>query len=229
VVRLLRLALGAQFKQLEKDLARQTALALKYRPFGNAEIFFTDLLDTIANRACLGDEELPRKQKEFDKQKERAKPRITPVTQALLKSVEECLELFQQVQARLAQKTAFAHAQKDEQAHLVRLVYPGFIRATSWEHWQHLPRYLKAILRRFDKLPTAGERDVRHTAVIQALEQRYQERLAKHRKAGMHDPLLEEFRWHLEELRVSLFAQELKTPYPVSAKRLEKLWEGVQA
>ncbi len=229
VVRLLRLSLAAQFRQLEKDLARQTALALKYRAFGNADAFFAELLDTIAHRACLGDDELPRKQKEFDKQKERARPRIAPVMQALLKSVEECIDLYQQVQARLAQKSPFAHAQKDEQAHLARLVYPGFISATPWERWQHLPRYLRAILRRFDKLPGAGDRDMRHTAIIQGLESRYQERLIKHRKAGILDPQLAEFRWHLEELRVSLFAQELKTPYPVSAKRLEKLWESVQS
>lgn len=228
VTRLLRLALSAQFKQLEKDLARQTALALKYRSLGRADEFFGELLDTIAERACLGDDPLPRTQQEFDRQKERAKPRITPVTQALLKSVESCLDLYQQVQARLGQKTVFAHAQKDEQAHVATLVYPGFIRHTPWERWQHLPRYLQAILRRFDKLPSAGDRDLRHTAIIQGLEKRYQQRLAQHRKAGVTDPLLAAFRWHLEELRVSLFAQELKTPYPVSAKRLEKIWESVQ-
>ncbi len=229
VIRLLRIALAPQFKQLEKDLGRQTALALKYRGLGNADTFFGDLLDTIADRACLGDDPLPRRQKEFDKQKERAKPRIAPVMQALLRSVETCLDLYPQVQARLNQKTPYTHAQKDEQTHLPGLVYPGFIRATPWERWQHLPRYLQAILKRFDKLPAAGERDPRHTAVIQGLEKRYQERLAKHRKAGVNDPALAEFRWHLEELRVSLFAQELKTPYPVSAKRLEKLWESVQS
>lgn len=228
VIRLLRIALAPQFKQLEKDLGRQTALALKYRGLGNADTFFDDLLDTIAERACLGDDPLPRRQKEFDKQKERAKPRIAPVMQALLKSVETCLDLYPQVQARLNQKTPYTHAQKDEQTHLPGLVYPGFIRATPWERWQHLPRYLQAILKRFDKLPAAGERDPRHTAVIQGLEKRYQERLAKHRKAGVNDPALAGFRWHLEELRVSLFAQELKTPYPVSAKRLEKLWESVK-
>jgi ATP-dependent helicase HrpA len=121
------------------------------------------------------------------------------------------------------------HALKDEQAHLAALVYPGFIRLTPWERWQHLPRYLQAILKRLDKLPAAGERDPRHSAVIHGLEKRYQARLEQHRKAGVHDPALDAFRWHLEELRVSLFAQELKTPYPVSAKRLEKIWEGMQA
>lgn len=229
VIRLLRIALASQFKQLEKDLGRQTALALKYRSLGNADSFFSDLLDTIAERACLGDDLLPRSQKEFDKQKERAKPRITPVMQALLKSVETCLDLTQQIQTSLNQKTSYPHALKDEQVHFPGLVYPGFIRTTPWDRWQHMPRYLQAILKRFDKLPAAGERDPRHTAVIQGLEKRYQERLAQHRKAGVHDPALAEFRWHLEELRVSLFAQELKTPYPVSAKRLEKIWESVQS
>lgn len=228
VVRLMRLALAAQFRQMEKDLTRQTALALKYRNFGGADAFFKDLLDTIAERACLGDDPLPRNQQAFDKQKERAKLRIVPVMQALLKSVETCLDLYQQVQARLNQKSPFTYAIKDEQMHVPKLVYPGFVRATPWERWQHLPRYLNAVLRRFDKLPSAGERDLRHTAIIQGFEKRYQDRLEKHRKAGIRDPLLDEFRWHLEELRVSLFSQELKTPYPVSAKRLEKLWESVQ-
>lgn len=228
VVRLLRLALAPQFKQLEKDLGKHTALALKFRGLYKPDEFFQTLLETIAERACLGDDDLPRKQKEFEKQKERAKPRIAPVTQALLKSVEECIDLYQQVQARLGQKTPFIHAQKDEQQHLSSLVYAGFIRATPWERWQHVPRYLRAIIKRFDKLPAAGERDPRFTSVIQSFEKRYQERLVKHRKAGVHDPALIEFRWHLEELRVSLFAQELKTPYPVSAKRLEKFWEAVQ-
>jgi len=227
VVRLMRLALSAQFKQLEKDIAKQTGLALKYRSLGNADSFFSDLLDTIADRACLGDDPLPRSQKAFDKQKERAKPRIAPVMQALLKSVETCLDLSQQILGKLNQKSPYSHAIRDEQAHFASLIYPGFIRQTPWERWQHLPRYLNAILRRFDKLPAAGERDPRHAAIIQGLEKRYQERLARHRKAGLHDPALAEFRWHLEELRVSLFAQELKTPYPVSARRLEKIWESV--
>jgi ATP-dependent helicase HrpA len=228
VVRLMRLALSQPFKQLEKDLSRQTTLALKYRGLGSADDFLRDMLDTIAERACLGDDPLPRSQKEFDRQKERARPRIAPVMQALLKSVEACLDLNQQIQARLQQKSPFAHALKDEQAHVAALVHPGFIRHTPWERWQHLPRYLQAVLRRFDKLAAAGERDPRHTAIIQGLERRYQERLARHRKAGLNDPALAEFRWQLEELRVSLFAQELKTPYPVSAKRLEKIWESIQ-
>jgi ATP-dependent helicase HrpA len=80
---------------------------------------------------------------------------------------------------------------------------------------------------RLDKYPKDPERDAKHAANIAGLWQRCEARLERQRKAGAVDPRLEAFRWHLEELRVSLFAQELKTPYPVSVKRLQKLWGGL--
>ena len=82
--------------------------------------------------------------------------------------------------------------------------------------------------RRIEKYPGAIERDVRHSAAVKALWQNYKTRLEKHQKSGISDPALQEFRWMIEELRISLFAQELKTPYPVSAKRLQKVWEGMK-
>jgi ATP-dependent helicase HrpA len=83
-------------------------------------------------------------------------------------------------------------------------------------------------VRRLEKLSGAVERDTRWTAAVRELWQDYQKRLEKHRKEGISDPELHKFRWMIEELRVSMFAQELKTPYPVSVKRLQKAWEGVK-
>jgi len=80
---------------------------------------------------------------------------------------------------------------------------------------------------RLDKYPRYSERDAEHAAKIAAIWKRYEERAIKLRKAGESDPRLEDFRWRIEELRVSLFAQELKTPYPVSYKRLDKLWAEI--
>ena len=228
-VRLLRIALAAQLQQLDKDLAGQIPLALKYRSLGSADQFLADLLDTIADRALLGDDELPRSEKEFGKQKERAKPRIAVVSQSLLRDVEEVLDLHHSLLQKFNVKQAYPHAWRDEREHLARLVYPGFIRQLPWARWKDLIRYLRAIARRLEKLPTAGERDPRHMAAIQALEKRYFERLERLRKTGQPDAKLAEFRWQLEELRVSLFAQELKTPYPVSIKRLEKIWQSLRA
>jgi ATP-dependent helicase HrpA len=113
-------------------------------------------------------------------------------------------------------------------AQLARLVYSGFFSATPWNRLADLPRYLRAMQLRLDKFGANPERDAKHAASIAQLWGRYEERLAKQKKAGAIDPRLEEFRWHLEELRVSLFAQELKTPYPVSFKRLDKLWNAMR-
>jgi len=222
VVRLLRIALAAQFRQLDKDLARETALALKYRNFGSAEQLRAELIDAIAARALLGDDDTPRDAKTFSKQKERAKPKISVVKQALLRDVAEILDLQAQVAARLNAKPQFTAAMRDEHAHLAALVASDFITTTPWTHLKDLPRYLRGILKRLEKLPAAEQRDARGMAGVLTLQNKYQARRAQVK--GEVPPVLEDFRWQLEELRISLFAQELKTPYPVSAKRLDKLW-----
>jgi ATP-dependent helicase HrpA len=222
VVRLLRMALAAQFKQLEKDLSRETALALKYRGFGSPEQLRGALVDAIAARALLGDDDTPRDEKAFNKQKERARPRIAVVKQALLREVAEILDLYAQVAARLNAKPQFTAAMRDEHVHLAALVAPDFIVATSWTHLRDLPRYLRGILKRLEKLPASEQRDSRGMASVLTLQNKYLARRAQVK--GEVPAALEDFRWQLEELRISLFAQELKTPYPVSAKRLDKLW-----
>ncbi len=222
VVRLLRIALAAQFKQLDKDLARETALALKYRGFGSPEQLRAALIDAIATRALLGDDDTPRDAKAFARQKERAKPKISVVKQALLRDVAEILDLHAQVAARLAAKPQFTAAMRDETAHLAALVPADFITATPWTHLKDLPRYLRGILKRLEKLPAAEQRDSRGMAGVLTLQNKYLARRGQVK--GEASPALEDFRWQLEELRISLFAQELKTPYPVSAKRLDKLW-----
>jgi ATP-dependent helicase HrpA len=227
VVRLLRIALAPQFKQFEKDYSRLAALVLKYRPYGHTEALVSELLDSLAQRAGLGDDPVPHTQQAFVLQRDRARARLAAVSQALVKNVEICLDLAVRVQPRLAQPGLPAAVRQDIEHQLARLVYPGFIRETPWVAFGHLPRYLEGMLRRLDKLASAGDRDARHMAQVQSLEKRWQERLARHRKSGVACPVLSELRWQHEELRVSLFAQELKTPGPVSAKRLEKLWERV--
>ena len=108
---------------------------------------------------------------------------------------------------------------------LRKLVYPGFLEATPWEKLQHLPRYLKGMVLRMDKYSGNPERDQRHASAIAGLWQQYEQRLEKHGKAGISDSILGEFRWQIEELCISLFAQELKTPTPISVKRLRNCRE----
>jgi ATP-dependent helicase HrpA len=97
---------------------------------------------------------------------------------------------------------------------------------TPYAQLAHYPRYLKAIGLRIDKLRADPVRDQRLFAEFAPLWQRYGRTLAQRR--GAEDTRLVEFRWLLEELRVALFAQELRTPMPVSVKRLAKIWESTQ-
>jgi ATP-dependent helicase HrpA len=92
-----------------------------------------------------------------------------------------------------------------------------------------LPRYAKGVEQRVKKLLNAGlAKDQQHMATVVPLVRQYIERRAAHRAAGVVDPALETFGWMLEELRVSLFAQELKTAIPISVQRLQKQWELVR-
>jgi ATP-dependent helicase HrpA len=134
----------------------------------------------------------------------------------------------------------YAHAQRklkdskpprdvadDATAQLQRLVGKRFVIDTPWAALNHLPRYLRALVMRLDKLRADPERDAQRLAELRPLELRWQRRVVDRR--GASDVRLDEFRWLLEELRVSLFAQELRTPQPVSVKRLEKVWQQLSA
>ncbi len=107
------------------------------------------------------------------------------------------------------------------------LVHPGFFAGTPWAHLTQVPRYLKALERRLAKYADNPTRDAKHAAAMAQWWQRLRERQERDREAGRADPALAEFRWLLEELQVSLFAQELKTPFPVSYKRVEKAWSEI--
>ena len=111
---------------------------------------------------------------------------------------------------------------------LRHLLFSGFLSVTPWERLQHFPRYLKGMDMRLEKFSNNPQRDGQHSVQIMSLWNQYMQRMERHRQMAIHDSNLIEFRWQIEELRISLFAQELKTPMPVSVKRLQKLWEKVQ-
>jgi len=116
---------------------------------------------------------------------------------------------------------------QDAAQQLQRLVGKRFVADTPWPQLQHFARYLKAIVLRLDKVRGDPVRDAQRMAELKPQEQRYW-RLVAERK-GVVDERMLEFRWLLEELRVSFFAQELRTPQPVSVKRLEKAWLQLQS
>jgi ATP-dependent helicase HrpA len=230
VRRLLRLSLKEQMRQLEKSPPAFTQSALQLRAAASADDLRSDLLTAITDRAFIGEDALPRTLKGFEAQRGRARTRLLAVTEAAGRLLAAIAEEYQALSTRLAaSKGPLARPAADIRAQLSRLVHKGFLTATPWERLGQLPRYLKAMQLRLDKYGDNPERDAKHQASIAELSKRYEERLEKQRRAGVVDPRLDEFRWHIEELRVSLYAQELKTPVIVSVKRLEKMLAGVRS
>ncbi len=227
VRRLLWLSLKAQRKQWEKQLPNFTKMALQARRTLTTDELRKDLLTCIADRAFIGDEALPRTAAAFSQQQQRARIRLPTVTTAACQLAVIILSDYQAVQEKLSTKLPSSLV-RDIQGQISHLVFCGFLATIPWTVLQHLPRYLKAVLKRIDKYPGNIERDAHHAADINVLWQRYQDRRQSHSQIGTDDQALATFRWQIEELRVSLFAQELRTPYPVSVKRLQKVWETIE-
>ena len=122
----------------------------------------------------------------------------------------------------------FPQPAREIEDQLAQLLPKHFIAATAWERLQHFPRYLKAVALRLEKLRADPVRDARWSAEFNPLWQTWLREDLKQKKQGVSDPQLEQFRWLLEELRVQLHAQELRTPAPVSVKRLQKMWEAME-
>jgi len=202
---------------------QQAALVLK--PAVGADRLAADVLAAIADRAFIGDDALPRSEAAFNEQVKRAKTRLPAVAESAQRLLAAIASEYAALSQRLAALAA-AHGRfaADLRAQRDALVHPGFFAETPWGNLQHVPRYLKALDRRAAKYVEHPDRDARHAQPVAAITQRYRERLDRARSAGRLEPALDAFRWLLEELKVSLFAQELKTPFPVSYKRVEKAW-----
>jgi ATP-dependent helicase HrpA len=171
---------------------------------------------------------LPYAAADFSRRCEEGRARVALIAQELARLIGAILAEHQALQKKIQAAKAFPEAVRDIDAQLGRLMPKGFVLATPWERLQHFPRYLKAAALRLDKLRADPSREARPRAELAPLETQWLREDAKQRKSGTVDPQLEQFHWLLEELRVQLFAQELKTPVPVSAKRLQKMWQTMK-
>jgi ATP-dependent helicase HrpA len=215
VLRLLSIAFRDRVRDLERALARDVVLGpLK-----------EEVVAAALERTFLA-ESLPMQQADFAKRVEEGRSRFNLIAQEMARTASGILALQAELQKKLngVQKAHPAAAQ-DIQAQLARLLGKGWLARTPWPRLQHLARYLKAASLRIDKLRADAARDTRLAAEVAALERPYRVLVKNRQTTGQVGEGLEQFGWLLEELRVSLFAQELKTPVPVSAKRLAKLWQ----
>ncbi len=161
-----------------------------------------------------------RSQLQFEQAFAEKKSDLLTITAQTGKQIAEIMANYQTIKQRLRQVGINPLLRNDIENQLALLIYNGFIRYTPLLQLQALPRYLKAIDFRLDKQKT----DLPDMQALQRLWQRYWSHVEKQIKTAVPTPERDDFRWNLEELRVSLFAQQLKTAYPVSVQRLEKAW-----
>ncbi|AOX98986.1 ATP-dependent RNA helicase HrpA [Jeongeupia sp. USM3] len=224
VVQLLRFELKEHVKQLEKSVPNFQQHAIALRGTQNADQLMADIVAAICDRAFVGDDEAPRSKKDFDNQKSRAKVRLPSVRDAVVRTLAAVVAEYVPVVMAANRSGNLAHALNQQ---LGTLVYQGFLAATPWEQLPRLPLYLKAIRIRLEKRVANPQRDGQRNAEITELWQRWESELDRWQREGRDTAPLLPFRWMIEELRISLFAQELKTPYPVSLKRLNKSWDEI--
>ena len=220
VIALMAKQLKDQIKDLNKGLASFTQVAMLLKHLG-VDALREDITRAVCQRAFIGDDDLPRNDKDFKEQIKRARSRLPAVKEALNKYLLEVAQEYAPLVLRLQK-----HPLKQVlQQQLQDLIHAGFASDTPWSQWPHLARYLKGMNLRMDKYSGNPARDAQRDADIQVLQQQWQQRISDLQRNHQAIPSdLKLFRWGIEELRVSLFAQELKTPYPVSVKRLQKQW-----
>jgi ATP-dependent helicase HrpA len=224
--RLFALQLKDALKYLEKNIPDLQKMSVAYMPLGTQEELRAQIVDVALDRAFLLDP-LPADAAAFQRRVDEGRGRLTLIANEVARLAAVILVDYAAAVRKIKDTKAHPDAVADAQQQLGKLVPRRFLAETPWARLQHLPRYLKAIVLRLDKLRADPARDAARQAEIRPQEQRYW-RLVAERK-GAVDERMEDFRWLLEELRVSYFAQELRTPQPVSIKRLEKVWSQLNS
>ncbi|RQO63639.1 ATP-dependent RNA helicase HrpA [Paucibacter sp. KBW04] len=222
--RLLALQLKEPLKFLERNIPDLQKMSVLFMSLGTAEDLREQIIGVALDRAFLA-EPLPKDEFQFKARLEEGRSRLNLIAQEVARQTGVVLTEFSAASRKLKDARAAKDVAEDVTAQLQRLCPKNFVSATPWAQLQHLPRYLKAITARLDKLRADAARDAKLLAELRPLEQRYLRRVIELK--GTADARLADFRWQLEELRVSLFAQELRTPQPVSVKRLEKVWAQI--
>nr|WP_050784165.1 ATP-dependent RNA helicase HrpA [Acidovorax delafieldii] len=224
--RLFALQIKDALKYLEKNIPDLQKMAVAYMPLGTQEELRTQIIDVALDRAFLLDP-LPTDEFAFKRRVEEGRGRLTLIANEVARLAATILVEYAAAARKIKDTKNAPEATQDAQQQLQRLVPKNFIAVAPWAQLAHYARYLKAITLRLDKYRADPARDAARLAELRPQEQRYW-RLVAERK-GHVDARMQELRWLLEELRVSFFAQELRTPQPVSVKRLDKLWAQVNS
>lgn len=229
--KLFRLVLREQVKYVErslKDLGRVSMQAAVVpglsRLFESTDTLSRGVVDAVLEATALVDP-LPTDEESFKARKEDVRGRLTLVAGEVARLLTTIVTEATSLPMKLRRFTDAPDLVRDVEEQLDALFPPDFLLAAPLSQLMHYPRYLKAIHYRLDRYRDDPKRDAERQAALTALRVPYLRAVAARR--GVPDPQLTDFRWLLEELRVSLYAQQLRTPMPVSVKRLERIWATI--
>lgn len=222
VSRLILLNIPSPIKYLQNKLPNKAKLGLYFNPFGS----IADLLQDCINAACqylvtnLGD--LPRDNESFERTKDHVRAEIADCVLAGAIKLEQVLSAAHEIRKKMKGNVALDVIQShgDIKHHLEQLIFKGFVTQSGHQRLDDISRYLNAILRRLEKLPVDPNQDRLKMIEITKVTDKYQQIVANQRKDQPLPDKLSQTRWMIEELKVSLYAQNLKTAYPISAKRI---------
>jgi ATP-dependent helicase HrpA len=227
--RLFQLQAAAEFRQLRQRIGQNKALALQFSPYGTRAELERRFAHAVADHVFVAGKPLVYTRPAFSDRLATGRRMLLEESERLAAVVLQAYGLFAEVKGRLEAFTqpVFAPSLRDMRTQLEALAPGTFLESVPWQRWQHYPRYLQALLVRLDKLPhNAGK----EPAACSELERRWKELQMRTRELAVREievSALAEYRWLLEEYRVSLFAQTLKTAVPVSASRLDRLWAEI--
>ncbi|MDO9105539.1 MAG: ATP-dependent RNA helicase HrpA [Methylovulum sp.] len=228
LMRLFQLSLRKDCTYLLKNVLQSASAELSYSRLpkhpildtGNARSYKDDMLMLILHSVFIEGRTI-RTQQAFEQNLQQHKQGLVTMANEAGQTALDIMALYNALQTPLQRLNANDPLAKDINGQLGVLIYAGFIRNTPYQQLRAIPRYLKAIQYRLDK----RDNNLQKSQEINRYVLRYWKDVEKKAQKGKVFPELEPFRWMLEELRVSLYAQQLKTAYPVSAKRLDKAWD----
>jgi len=234
IARLLFLELKQPVKYLQKELLKGQELALSVASIGRREQIVDDIiLAAIAQLALPQGEALPHTRAAFDTAINAVQEKLVPHAQEIASTLATSLRLLVDVRKQVKQlknTITLAFTLSDIQQQLQQLFYPGLMYDTPQDWLEQYPRYLRGIQLRLEKALLNPQKDRVLINDVTPVRERLDDYLSKEGDYVMaKNPALQEYRWAIEELRVSLFAQTLKTRFPISGKRIEKLWQAVVA
>ena len=231
LLRLFKLQLREQIRYLEKNLKSLQNVQMQaamVEPLADVFDSFEAMREAVIDASlaqCALFEPLPTDAKQFEERRQEAKGKLNLIAQDISRLLGEIVALTAAVSKKL-KSCSDKWVLEDVEHQLKSLFFKDFLLKIGYSHLSHYPRYLNAVLLRLEKRRDEPDKDAQKMREVTRFVTMYERELAN--RKGVTDSRLEEFRWMIEELRVSLFAQKLRTPMPVSVKRLDKVWSSIK-